>query len=378
MNRPDAARPTAPSGTTISRDAFFRQLQERAERERVPVTATLEVTYGCNLRCVHCFNPTHEARGELGLDELRRIVDGLVAAGCFQLTLTGGEVLTRRDWPLLASHARSRGLSLVLLTNATLVTDAAADRIRELEFHSIEVSIYGATADTYDAVTGVSGGFAKFIAGLARLRSRGLPLVVKMPVMTLNRHEARQARRMIEGLGIRFVYSTEIHRRVDRSPEPLTYRLSPSEVLRVDLEMRGHLAFGSQVATEAGCGATEVTTGTERSEPADRPEAFTCRCGKNKLAITPYGKMNFCVSFPTPQYDVMAGGVAEGWRTLVDLARGTAPSETRPCPTCDLESVCRQGSVDSWLETGHLDACIPHFKELAALERRLERRRTQS
>src|SRR5206468_9909699 len=132
------------------------------------------------------------------------------------------------------AYAKGTGFAVTLLTNATLITAERADGIQALRPHQVEISIYGATQETYERVTRVPGSFQAFLAGVQLLRERSVPLLIKMPVMTVNQHEVQQAKTLVEGWGIKFIYSTEIFPRVDGSIEPLQYRLAPHEVVRVD------------------------------------------------------------------------------------------------------------------------------------------------
>ena len=314
----------------------------------------IELTYGCNLRCVHCFNPTHLARNELTAEQINAIVDQLAAEGCLSLAFTGGELLTRKDAFEILQHAKAKGFAITLLTNATLITPRNADRIQALAPHVVEVSIYGATRTTYERVTRVAGSFTAFLNGIRLLLARRVPLVLKMPVMTLNEQEVELARALADALGVKFVYSTEITPRVDGSLEPLQYRLAPDAVLRVEHAMRG----GARVDAS-------------RSDACQASgDVFSCKCGRSNLAVTPYGRLNLCVSFPMPQYDLRAGTVAEGWRALVALVdqANAAPSDAYECPACPLQTTCRQGPVDAWLSTGTFETCLPYFKTLATLE----------
>ena len=342
----------------ISRDQFREALTRKASRERVPVEAMVELTYGCNLRCVHCYNPTHTAKGELTTEEVKGLIDQLAAEGCLHIGITGGEIFTRRDLLEIVEYAKTKGFSVALLTNATLITPERADRIQALRPNRVEVSIYGATQATYEAVTRVPGAFDAFLAGMRLLRERAVPLLVKMPVMTLNQHEVQEAKALVEGWGIKFVYSTEIHPRVDGSLEPLEYRLAPEEIIRVDDAVLGSQRWKPEggAEKESSCAAGEGL--------------FTCKCGRSTLAVTPYGKMNLCVSFQTPQYDLHRGTVAEGWRKLVALVdeANARPGPAYECPTCEVRSHCRQGPVDAWLETRRLEPCLPYFKELARVD----------
>ena len=75
---------------SMGKSEFFARLENRAFEQRIPAKATIKLTYGCNLRCVHCYNPTHKAKGGLSTQEFYRTIDELAQEGCFLITFTGG------------------------------------------------------------------------------------------------------------------------------------------------------------------------------------------------------------------------------------------------------------------------------------------------
>ena len=111
---------------------------------RLPLDATVETTFRCNLRCVHCYvneparDPAARAR-ELSTDRLLRLVDEVVAEGCLEVLFTGGEVLLRPDFPEVYLHAVRRGLRVTVFTNGTLVTDKVADLFEAYRPACIEI-----------------------------------------------------------------------------------------------------------------------------------------------------------------------------------------------------------------------------------------------
>jgi radical SAM protein with 4Fe4S-binding SPASM domain len=304
----------------MSEVEFSERFRARARAAGRPSSATIELTYGCNLRCVHCYNPTHRVSPrELTTAEAASILSQIADLGVLNLTFTGGETLTRPDAFEIFGEAKRLGFVLSLITNAT------------------------------------RGSFAPFRRGLAVLAEANVPAVVRMPVMTLNAHEIRDAKGLAERHGFRFQYCLEIHPRTDGDLTPLDYRLAAHDKLRVDESMLG------------GDGADR-----ECRQPAPFGEGtfIDCACGRDQFAITPYGEMNLCVAFPIPKYDLRTGRVEDGWELLKRTVGGASPNERYECPDCELRPLCRQGRNDAWLETGDMSACLPHFKDLARLESR--------
>jgi MoaA/NifB/PqqE/SkfB family radical SAM enzyme len=125
----------------ILNSTFERRVVARARAERRPVWATFEITPACNLRCHFCYVALDPYKGPyLGTAQVRAVLDRLEAAGVLYLTLTGGEIFSRRDFPEIYRHARGKGLLVTLYSNATLVNERIAALLREEPPFSVEVS----------------------------------------------------------------------------------------------------------------------------------------------------------------------------------------------------------------------------------------------
>ncbi len=338
----------------IAGDTFLVGLSSKARQQRRPESVTFELTYGCNLRCVHCFNPTHRALPqELDRKEIVAILDQLADLGVLTITFTGGELGTRVDLEPILRHTHRRGLLIRLLTNATRVTPEFLVLLGRLNVEQICVSIYGATHETYERMTGVPGSYASFHRGLVLLAHADLPVIVRMPVTTLNYHEIEACRHLVENLGLKFQYCLDLTPTVTGDVTPLQYRLTPEEKIRIDRAMLSN--WGS-------------TPSTELCPPSD--DFIECACGQNRFAITPYGEMNLCTAFPIPRYDLTTGTVREGWEVLKRTVDDARPNHQYECPICESRSYCRQGRNDAWLEIGDMSTCLPHFRQWAELEHR--------
>lgn len=344
---------------------FLDRVDTQVKTQPRPVQAMVELTYGCNLRCVHCYNPTHEAENELPTGTILGILDELAEQGCLRVGFTGGELLTRRDALEIVRCAKRLGMLINILTNATMITPALADEIRALDPYQVDVSVYGATAETYESVTRVRGSFARFQNGLDLLTERQVPVLLKLVLLTLNAHEHDAMRELARTRGLPYQLSADVHPKVDGSLEPLAYRLSAEQAFEIWRRQSGEavrqsLMEGAAVgpSTRESCAVADACGFGER--------VFHCRCGKTSAAVTPHGKLNLCLSIYHPQYDLTQGSVREGWRQLVELVASAGPGPEYECNGCSLTAHCSRGVGDSWLLDGIFDrSCIPYYRELA-------------
>jgi len=337
---------------TIASEDFLEALSRKAAKTRRPEGVTFELTYGCNLRCVHCYNPTHRALPhELTTAEICAILKQIADLGVLTVTFTGGEPSVRPDIGDILHYARRQGLMIHLMTNATRITPSFTDLLHEVGASQINVSIYGATEAVYERMTAVPGSYRQFRQGLLNLAAAALPVVVRMPVTTINHAEIQPCRQLVESLRMKFQYCLEIMSSVTGDQTPLQYRLTPDVKVRIDQEMLPH----------------RETPASEESCSSDQ-SFIECACGQSRFAITPYGEMNLCTAFPIPRYDLRTGTVKEGWDMLKQTLDQAHPSHQYECPTCEVRPHCRQGRSDAWLETGDMSSCLPHFKAWAQLE----------
>ncbi len=212
----------------LALDDFLEHLGETAAESRHPHGATFELTYGCNLRCLHCYNPTHRALPEeLATAEVCRILDEMAELGVLTVSFTGGEPAVRPDIVPILRHARDCGFVIHLLTNATRITAQFAAFLKDLGVARINVSMYGANPAVYERMTGVTGSFAAFTTGLRRLAEYALPVSIRLPVTTVNHMDVGPCRALAESYGFKFQYCLDVMPKTDGDLAPLAYRLSP-------------------------------------------------------------------------------------------------------------------------------------------------------
>ncbi len=111
-----------------------------------PICLTWELTYACNLACVHCLSSSgRRDPAELSPHEARGIVDQLVDMKVFYVNVGGGEPMLRPDFFDLVSYAVERRVGVKFSTNGTRLTPARARHLAALDYLDVQISIDGAT-----------------------------------------------------------------------------------------------------------------------------------------------------------------------------------------------------------------------------------------
>src|SRR5476649_1854997 len=125
-----------------------------------PICLTWELTYACNLACVHCLSSSgRRDPAELTAAEARAVVDELAAMKVFYVNIGGGEPMLRPDFFDLVGYAVEQKVGVKFSTNGTRMTAEKARRLAAMDYVDVQVSIDGALASTNDAVRG-EGSFA--------------------------------------------------------------------------------------------------------------------------------------------------------------------------------------------------------------------------
>ncbi len=151
-----------------------------------PICLTWEITYGCNLRCVHCLSSSGKRRrDELSTDEAKRLLDEWAAMKVFYINVGGGEPMSRPDFFTLMEHALDNKIGVKFSTNGTLIDDAAARWIASRDYLDLQISIDGATAETSDPVRG-DGSYDRARAAMDRLAAHGVRFKINATVTRAN------------------------------------------------------------------------------------------------------------------------------------------------------------------------------------------------
>lgn len=342
---------------------FSRQFQDKLANRRIPLGGSIELTHRCNLRCAHCYLNVPEGNvaakaQELGAAEWRRIITEITEQGCLWLLITGGEPLLYPDFWDIYTYAKQQGTFITLFTNATLITPAFADLLARWRPFQVEVSIYGSTPATYEAVTGIPGSYEKSRRGIQLLLERNIPVALKTAVMTLNRHEIRGMRDWAQELGINFRFDPVLNPRLDGSRSPCALRLSPEQVVALD-QSDEKRSQGWREAFE-----------TSIDYASDPNQIFSCGAGIHSCHIDPYGRLCICLMLRQPSFDLTRGRFVDGWHKFLPQIRDHRRQVQTACADCKLTPLCAQCPGWGQVENGDQESIVEYLCQITRLRAR--------
>jgi mycofactocin radical SAM maturase len=328
---------TSPVGRLI--DHFERGLD-------APICLTWELTYACNLACVHCLSSSgRRDPNELTTEECKAVIDEFERMQIFYVNIGGGEPTVRSDFWELVDYATDHHVGVKFSTNGSRITAEAAERLAASAYVDVQISLDGATPPVNDAVRGV-GSYATAVTAMGRLADAGF-VGFKLSVV-VTRHNVGQLDAFKE--------------LADRHGAQLRLtRLRPSG-RGADVWDELHPSADQQRALYDWLVAhgEDVLTGDSFFHLAgygdSLPGLNLCGAGRVVCLVDPVGDVYAC---PFAIHDEFlagnvrsSGGFAGVWRHSELFAELRRPQSAGACGSCGHYDACRGGCMAAKFFTG--------------------------
>ncbi len=348
----------------LSYGAFSADLHQRQAGERVPLQVSIEVTRRCPLECLHCYNnlpmgDLDAKRRELTKEEHFRVLDELVEMGCFWILYTGGEIFARKDFLDIYTYAKKKGFLITLFTNGTIINEQIADYLAEWPPFAIEITLYGRTRETYEALTMIPGSYDRCLRGIKLLKERNLPLKLKTVATSINKHEVMAMRRFAEEeLGVEFKMDGQINPRIDCSQSPLAVRLMPEEVVALDMAMPKAISEYRKLAQRDLENLPNLSA---------NDTLYFCGGGMGGFALNAYGEMGICVISQQNTFSLREAKLQQIWDGALADLRNSKRTRMTKCVNCRIQSLCGMCPANGELENGDRENPVEFLCHVAHL-----------
>jgi mycofactocin radical SAM maturase len=310
-----------------------------------PICLTWEITYGCNLACIHCLSSSgRRDPRELSTGEAKSVIDELHELQVFYVNIGGGEPTIRSDFYELVDYAVSRGVGVKFSTNGSTLNKEKAKRLAGTDYVDVQISIDGADETTNDAVRG-KGSYAMARRAMDALAEAGFgAFKISVVVTRQNVPQLDEFEKLAGSYGAQLRLTrlrpsgrgadswAELHPTASQQIELYEWLLSRPGVLTGDSFF--HLsALGEAL-----------------------PGLNLCGAGRVVCLIDPVGDVYACPFVLHPEFKAGSvrepGGFASVWRSSPLFLSLREPGAAGACSSCGSYDACQGGCMAAKFFTG--------------------------
>lgn len=301
-------------------------------KDHQPYIATFELTPCCNFRCIHCYLGVHrEEKQALSYDQVTHILDELKEAGVLQIALTGGECMMRKDFADIYLYAKRSGFLVTVFSNLSLLTDEILKCFSEYPPFSVEVSLYGASEETYESITGKRA-FQQVLNNLQKLKEKDIHFSLKTPLILQNSKDEAALEKIAESFGKKLRIGFAMSPTIDCELYPTSFAL--------DLETRFRHELSNAVNQEIGLNEADIENpwGEQLDSGAFAPQ-FICNPGVNDVFVDYMGNVLPCVAYRSKGKSLLSSSFSDIWESF-RYFKSIPALPGNKCVRCDSRYFC--------------------------------------
>lgn len=320
-----------------------------------PKYCVWEITFKCNMRCLHCASSVNDgwSRGdELSLQEALDLCNELQELGCEEVTLSGGEVLLRKDWDLISRHLVSLGIRTSIISNGFIINQAMSDQIKKAGIYLVAISLDG-MEKTHNHIRDNRDSFRRVCKAVSCLKDKELRVNIVTHANRMNLSELPAMEDLVVSL------DTDVWRiqlgspmgRMGHHPELL---IAPEEIPAVaDFVVAAKKRNRVTVSVGDSIGYYSHHEPILRDTPKRDSMNFWCGCsaGCLNIGIESNGNVKGCLSLQSNRFvegNVRNESLKEIWEKKGNFSY-TRDFKVKDlhghCQDCEYGEICRGGCV---------------------------------
>lgn len=355
-----------------------KELVKKATAKGVPINGTFELTPLCNMKCRMCYARLEPERvaAEGGLKnaaEWLKAAGEAAEAGALFVLLTGGEPLLHPGFREIYLGLLELGMIVSVNTNGTLIDEPWADFFAAHRPRRINVTLYGASADTYEAVCGYGDGFEKALRGIRLLLERSVDVKINGSLIRENVGDYDKLRGIAQELGAYMKIDSYMFpgSRDDGHDRIVDARLTPKEQGYYQYLER---QYSDHYQTYLGLADTAWESWEKKDlESATELRPVECRAGRSSYFLDYRMRMLPCIFLKDAAWEMKSdnddgkvSGFWGAWRACRDWT--DALKLYAGCGACPGRKLCNVCAAALYTENGgyqeqpkYLCECTGHY-----------------
>ena len=340
-------------------------LNSKAIANKVPVSATFELTSRCNFNCKMCYihssKPADKSE-ELSAEEWISIAKDAYDLGVLFLLITGGEPMLRSDFPEIYTALAKMGFVISMNSNASLISEEMFDLFEKYPPQRVNVSLYGGKEHTYSELCGTEK-FRTVLNNIRRLKGIGVQVVIHNCITPYNADDLVDVKNLADELGCHLKTAPYMYPPMRKDTSLIGEndgRFSPEEAARKRLEF-DEAFYGREVYLSR---CRKITEEIEKLRKIEIKELFyegfpvLCRAGRSSMWVDWRGNVLACGMFGTGGVSLKKSTLKEAWDTIRNETKGIRlPLK---CRICVYQPICNICAAVALTETGKYDE-VPEY-----------------
>ena len=336
------------------KDEDWTPLGDFYARHGLPSELHIDLTDGCNEKCVHCYLPKGGAH-YIDKDIAVKVLMEFREAQGLTVYISGGECMLHKDFAEILRYAKSLDLNIIVMSNLTLCDEKMVALLKEIDPQFVNVSLYAVTEAIHDSITQVTGSCRKTKEAIDALQAAGVHIRVATPFMRENKGCVDELKEYAAKRRVHLIADGEIFGQIDHSCVNQSHALSVAELEEL---ISAHKDVFPMMPMDS-----------ERCEHG----AKVCDIGDDRLNLDAEGKYYPCDGFhgaiigdarKDSLWDVWTGEALNKLRALKNKDFGA-------CASCADRAWCKVCPMRNFNETGSMFTHAPWRCEATRLYRRI-------
>ncbi len=312
-------------------------------QKRIPLYTTIEITYKCNLNCIHCYLPEYyKTKKTMTTEKIKNVIKQIKNLGGLYIVFTGGEPLIREDIFDLIKYAKGLNFVVLLFTNGTLIDEKVAQKLKFSGVDKVEISFYGREI-VHNSITLKNDSYKKVVCAIRYLKKEGINTAIKCPIMEINYDEYVYLQEFAKNNCLETKFDFVLVPKNDGDSTPQKYMISQKKIK----DFLQKIKFNHK-------------------KSLDLISNLICSAGRNIVGITADGKVYPCLQFSYKIGDLNNQTFKQIWfsKKFEQLNKQNIDNYVE-CKSCDLVSVCNRCPGVAYVETKNFYMCSFTAKRLA-------------
>ena len=288
----------------------------------------VELTYACNLKCVHCYNPKNISSVQIDFNKMKKIIDEAKELGVFKIVFSGGECTIDKDFFEIVEYARSQRMSVEIFTNGQILYDnpELLKRLINSYPYRVGLSMYSMDKDTHEKITLVKGSHNKTLSVIKKLRANNVNVQIKNFLLNINCKDCIDVSKFAKEITANTSGDTSLTPTIEGDTKNFKYIVGGEDLYELYTNSNSPLYAKNAVKRDINKIQNEGL----------------CRAGYNNLCVSPTLEVHPCVSLQLNLGNLNEVSLKDIWQGAINKDKNSKLYQWQQVSFKDLEECYKE------------------------------------